>query len=141
MSRPKCCRHVSVIPNRTFFCPKDAPLSGLAEVILTVDEFEAIRLADLEELYQEQAAALMNVSRQTFGRIIGEAHRKMADVLVNGKTLKIEGGPVSMEEAERVACHRCRRAFTLDREAKGELICPQCRKQPQKQIFLKRSVS
>lgn len=141
MSRPKCCRHVSVMPNRTCFCPKDALSLRLEEVILTVDEFEAIRLADLEELYQEQAAALMNVSRQTFGRIIGEARRKLADVLVNGKVLKIEGGPVSMEEAKRVACDRCRREFSPERKVTGKALCPHCRKQLSQHLSVKRSVS
>ena len=52
---------------------------------MTLDEFEAIRLADLDGLYQEQAAAQMNVSRATFSRIIEAAPRKLADVLVHGK--------------------------------------------------------
>jgi predicted DNA-binding protein (UPF0251 family) len=61
---------------------------------LTLDEFEAIKLADFEGLYQEQAAVKMDISRQTFGRIIDSAHRKIADVLINGKALKIAGGEV-----------------------------------------------
>ena len=64
----------------------------LQQVSLSVDELEAIRLADLEGLYQEQAAQQMNVSRQTFGRILEAAHKKVADALVNGKALSIEGG-------------------------------------------------
>jgi len=68
----------------------------LDQVALTVDEFEAIRLADLEGLYQEEAARRMNVSRQTFGRILEAAHRKVADVLVHGKALSIEGGPIEV---------------------------------------------
>jgi len=100
----------------------------LEVVLLTLDEYEAIRLADLEGLYQEQAASLMNVSRQTFGRIVETARRKVADVLVNGKTLRIEGGPVSMKGEEQVRCHRCRRAFLLHREAGHPGICPHCRK-------------
>jgi predicted DNA-binding protein (UPF0251 family) len=66
----------------------------LDEVVMTLDEFEAVRLADLDGLYQEQAAEQMNVSRPTFSRIIESAHRKVADVLVHGKALRIEGGPV-----------------------------------------------
>jgi predicted DNA-binding protein (UPF0251 family) len=66
--------------------------SSLEEVFLSLDEYEAIRLADLDGLYQEQAAVMMNISRQTFGRVIESAHRKVADVLVNGKALKIEVG-------------------------------------------------
>ena len=64
---------------------------------MTLDEFEAIRLADLDGLYQEQAAAQMNVSRATFSQIIEAAHRKLADVLVHGKALRIEGGAVRVE--------------------------------------------
>ena len=64
---------------------------------MTLDEFEAMRIADLDGLYQEQAAEQMNVSRPTFSRIIDVAHRKMADALVHGKALRIEGGPVEMK--------------------------------------------
>jgi len=66
----------------------------LEEVNLTLDELEAVRLADLEELYQEDAAKKMNISRQTFGNIINSAHKKIADVLLNAKALKIEGGTI-----------------------------------------------
>jgi predicted DNA-binding protein (UPF0251 family) len=66
----------------------------LEEVNLALDELEAVRLADLEGLYQENAAKKMNISRQTFGNIIERAHRKIADVLLNAKALKIEGGIV-----------------------------------------------
>jgi len=57
-----------------------------------LDELEAVRLADFAELYQEDAARKMNVSRQTFGNIIKSAHKKIADALLQGKALKIEGG-------------------------------------------------
>ena len=69
-------------------------MDSLEEVNLTLDELEAIRLADLTELYQEDAAKKMNISRQTFGNIINSAHKKIADVLLNAKALKIEGGTV-----------------------------------------------
>ena len=64
---------------------------------MTLDEFEALRQADLGGLYQEQAAEQMGVSRPTFSRIIESAHRKVADALVHGKALRIEGGPVQHE--------------------------------------------
>ena len=64
---------------------------------LELSEFEAMRLGDLDGLYQEQAAEQMNVSRTTFSRIIDAAHRKIADALVHGKALRIEGGPVQVE--------------------------------------------
>jgi predicted DNA-binding protein (UPF0251 family) len=66
----------------------------LEEVNLALDELEAVRLADLEGLYQEDAAKKMNISRQTFGNIINSAHKKIADVLLNAKALKIAGGIV-----------------------------------------------
>jgi len=66
----------------------------LEEVNLALDELEAVRLADLEGLYQEDAAKKMNISRQTFGNVINSAHKKIADVLLNSKALKIEGGIV-----------------------------------------------
>jgi predicted DNA-binding protein (UPF0251 family) len=71
----------------------------LEAVNLTVDEFEAVRLADLEGLYQENAAEKMRISRQTFGRILDSAHKKIADALVNGKALSIEGGNFQLDAA------------------------------------------
>ena len=127
MSRPKCCRRVGAAPGRTCFQPEGATLSSFEVVLLTLDEYEAIRLADLEGLYQEQAASRMSISRQTFGRIIEEAHRKVADVLVNGKTLRIEGGSVSMNAEEPARCPRCRRAFSHDCNKHNEMSCPHCR--------------
>ena len=96
MSRPRQCRRVGQLPPATYYKPRGIPLRTLEQVALTVDEFEAIRLADLEGLYQEEAARRMNVSRQTFGRILEAAHKKVADVLVNGKALSIEGGPIEV---------------------------------------------
>ena len=77
MSRPKCCRHIGAMPGKTFFQPVGAAPSSFEAVLLTLDEYEAIRLADLDGLYQEQAASRMSVSRQTFGRIVEAAHRKL----------------------------------------------------------------
>lgn len=94
MSRPPSPRRVTCRPGATYFKPAGIPLRVLEEVTLTLDEFEALRLADLEGLYQEQAADQMQVSRQTFGRIAGSARRKVADALVHGKALRMDGGPV-----------------------------------------------
>jgi len=127
MPRPKCCRQIGVMPGKTCFHPEGAKPSSFEEVFLTLDEYEAIRLADLKGLYQEQAASQMNVSRQTFGRIIEAARRKVADVLVNGKILKIEGGSVSMKAERPVRCPRCRRAFSPDCSKRDEMSCPHCR--------------
>jgi predicted DNA-binding protein (UPF0251 family) len=71
-------------------------MDQLEEVVMTLDEFEALRLADLEGQYQAQAAETMRVSRPTFSRIVESAHRKIADALVHGHALRIEGGPIDM---------------------------------------------
>jgi predicted DNA-binding protein (UPF0251 family)/predicted Fe-Mo cluster-binding NifX family protein len=78
--------------------PAGIPATGLEEVILGFDEAEALRLADLEGLYQEAAARSMGVSRQTFGRIIETARRKTADAILNGKALRIDGGEITIGE-------------------------------------------
>jgi len=110
MSRPQCCRRVAGRPIASVFHPAGIPVRALDEIVLTLDEFEAIRLADLEGLYQEQAAERMRVSRPTFGRILAAAHRKVAEALSNGKALKIEGGTIRMERLRslRCGCPRCR---------------------------------
>ncbi len=84
------------MPQVTYYKPRGVPLAALQCVELTVDELEAIRLADFEHLYQEEAAQRMNVSRQTFGRILDAAHAKVADALVHGKALSIAGGPIEI---------------------------------------------
>jgi uncharacterized protein len=94
MARRKCLRHIGKEPNAVYYKPAGIRLIELEEIILELDEFEAIKLADFEKLYQEDAAEKMNVSRPTFGRIINSAHYKIADALVNGKAVKISGGNV-----------------------------------------------
>jgi predicted DNA-binding protein (UPF0251 family) len=94
MARPQCCRNVGFAPSIYYFKPRGIPLSQLEEITLTMDELEAIRLADHESRYQEQAAQMMNVSRQTFGRIVDSAHRKIAQALVKGCAIRIEGGTI-----------------------------------------------
>lgn len=94
MPRPRHNRLVAGLPGCCYFKPRGIPLAALQEVVLTVDEFEAIRLADREGLYHENAAEKMKISRQTFGRILESAHKKIADALIVGKAVRIEGGPV-----------------------------------------------
>lgn len=78
--------------------PAGIPTKVLEEVVLGFDEAEALRLADLEGLYQEAAARSMGVSRQTFGRIVEVARYKTADAILNGKALRIEGGEIAIRE-------------------------------------------
>ena len=90
--RPKKTRWVKCLPTERCFRPKCVPLSKLEGIYLTIDEFEALRLACLEGLKQERAAKLMKISRPTFSRILTSANKKIADALVNIKAIKIEGG-------------------------------------------------
>lgn len=90
MPRPRNPRLVSFSPEITYFKPAGVPLRDLEEIILCADEMEALRLADLEALYQEDAAARMTISRPTFARLVKVARRKIADALVNGKAIRLE---------------------------------------------------
>jgi predicted DNA-binding protein (UPF0251 family)/predicted Fe-Mo cluster-binding NifX family protein len=97
MPRPFQERRVGAEPAFSLFKPEGVPPCGLEIIGLGLDEFEALRLADCEGLYQEAAAIRMGVSRQTFGRIIEEAHRKVATALVEGRGICISGGPATCE--------------------------------------------
>lgn len=92
MPRPRHCRYVERTPPVTCFKPRGIPMAELSEVLLTVEGLEALRLADLEGLTTEAAAARMRVSRHTFGRTLSRARRSVADALVNGRALCIDGG-------------------------------------------------
>lgn len=127
MPRPKCCRRVAGLPRCEMFKPAGVPACSLEEVVLSVDELEAIRLADLQGLYQEQAAEQMKVSRQTFGRIIESAHRKVAETLVEGKALRIEGGVIAMAEMRTFTCHDCQHAWGTPFGAGRPQECPKCK--------------
>ena len=90
--RPKKTRWVKCVPGERCFKPLRKPLNKLKGVYLTLDEFEAVRLACLEELKQVDAAKLMKISRPTFSRILTSAQRKIADALVNIKAIMVKGG-------------------------------------------------
>jgi len=97
MPRPCCCRHIGFRPSARLFGPAGVRACSLERVTLTLDEVEALRLADLNGLYQEQAAREMQISRSTFSRIIETARRKVADALIHGKALRLEGGSVRVK--------------------------------------------
>jgi predicted DNA-binding protein (UPF0251 family) len=112
-------------PPANLFKPAGIPQMELEEVPLTLDEFEAMRLADYEGLYQEEAAKRMEISRQTFGNIIEAARKKVADVLINGKALRIEGGHVNM--ATRIfICRDCSKEWTSPLGTGHPDRCPTC---------------
>lgn len=98
MARPRIQRRVACEINATYFKPQGIPMRELDEVALELDEIEAIRLADIEDLYHADAALKMGVSRPTFGNILASAHKKIAKALLEGKALRISSGVV--EDAE-----------------------------------------
>jgi predicted DNA-binding protein (UPF0251 family) len=127
MPRPFKCRSIALEPGATYFKPRGTPMTELAEVVLALDEFEAVRLADLEGLYQEEAAARMKVSRQTFGNIIHAARAKIAEAIVCGKALKIEGGVFKMEKMRGFVCDGCRYEWSVPFGTGRSAGCPKCR--------------
>jgi predicted DNA-binding protein (UPF0251 family) len=126
MSRPFKCRHIGCEPGISYFKPRGIPLSALQEVVLTVDEFEAIRLADLQGFYQEDAAKKMKISRQTFGNIIKSSHGKLADALINGKAIKIEGGVYTGTEKRAFICEACAHEWHMGYGTGRPVECPKC---------------
>jgi len=92
LPRPRKRRFVQAPPIVDAFIPNRVPPWGRAEVVLPIEGLEAIRLIDYQGLDQEAAAGMMNVSRQTFGRILADARAAVAEALVMGKVLRIEGG-------------------------------------------------
>lgn len=89
MPRPPCPRRIRHHPPVDYFKPAGIPLRDLDEVELAADEVEALRLADHEGLYREEAARRMEISRQTFDRIVRRARAKVAEALVGGLALRI----------------------------------------------------
>ena len=112
MARPFKCRCICAKPKTTCFVPENADETGM--VVIGYDEYEVIRLLDYAALTQEQCAEKMNVSRPTVPRMYDSARQKMADALVNGKTIRIEGGDVIVCAAMKPQCthekHCCHKA-------------------------------
>ena len=96
MPRPRLCRIVGLQPNVTYFKPAGIRIVDLDETVLAVDEFEAVRLKDLLGLEQEECAKKMGISQPTFHRLVLSARKKIADAIVNGKAIRIEGGNFKM---------------------------------------------
>ncbi len=130
MPRPIRCRRICFAPEVTLFKPAGVPARYLDEVTLSVDELEALRLVDLDGRYQDGAAESMGVSRPTLSRILAEGRRKVAEALINGRALRVEGGEVRFDirrnrEPNDEDCSRrgsrsrrcCRRARSSGREA------------------------
>lgn len=90
MPRPRKYRRTCCNPSASYFKPRGIPMYDLEEIILEYDELESLRLADLLAYSHEESAKEMKISRATFGRILENARKKVADGLLNGKAIKIK---------------------------------------------------
>jgi len=127
MGRRQLWRKVSSVPLITYFKPAGIRMTELHEVQLLVEEAEAIRLRDLEGMEQEECASKMSISRSTFSRILDSARQKIADALLNGKAIRIEGGNFEMA-VRRFRClegHEWEVPFETMISDPPEL-CPKC---------------
>lgn len=132
MPRPRKCRRVGFIPKNHYFSPFRTEGEEVEEVLLTIEEVESIRLADWEGFDQNIGAEQMDVSRGTFQRILNEARKKMADALIHGKAIRIEGGNYLLA-AYRGRCQNCRCIWEDSIETGNETykeshFCPKCRR-------------
>ncbi len=117
-------RRIDLPPNFQSFKPGGVPRKLLTTIILAVDEYEAVRLADYEGMEHLQAAGQMGISRPTFTRLIEKARNKIARALVDGMELIVEGGNVEFKNTRR-RCGRCgdEEVVPFKRKPAG---CPRC---------------
>lgn len=128
MPRPMKWRKVCCMPSSSRFGPLDSSVITDGIVRMTIDEYETIRLIDLEGFTQEECSGQMNVARTTVQGIYNEARKKVADSLVNGKILLIEGGEFRLCEGKEEYCrcggcwkHKCGHELTENKETDVDL--------------------
>lgn len=130
MARPTKWRKIENIPSVSYFVPSDKEIEGTPQNILKLEELEALRLKDLEGLGQDECADKMEVSRPTFQRILFSAREIIADCLINGKTIHIEGGNYTKNICS-ITCFDCGNKWTeslenLKSPCRESYVCPVC---------------
>ena len=125
MGRPRKCRWVEVEPGATYFKPQGIPLRVLEHTVITVDELEALRLADYLELTQEEVAQKMRVSRPTVTRMLARARKILADAMVHGKAIRIEGGDYHLRR-QTIRCTACGHWQPLLEGEASPMVCDGC---------------
>lgn len=128
MPRPVKWRRVEFIPKNTYFMPCSrrscGRIEGIEEIQLKIEELEAMRLKDIEELTQEDCAASMEVSRQTFQNIIDEARKKIALALTEGKAISVGGGHYTKNVC-KFRCMSCGDEMEASYE-QNQKVCRHC---------------
>lgn len=130
MARPTKWRRIENMPSIPFFVPSEKDVSGVPRNVLKLEELEAIRLKDLDGLEQSECAEKMEVSRPTFQRILLSAREKIADSLIHGKIIHIEGGNFTRNICP-VRCLDCSKEWmesyeNLESIKNGVYVCPAC---------------
>jgi predicted DNA-binding protein (UPF0251 family) len=125
MARPRKTRCVAREPGVTFFKPQGIPLKNLEHVLITVDELEAVRLSDYLGLSHEETGQQLKVSRPTVTRMLAKARQAIADALVHGKAIRIEGGYYSLE-SYNLRCQQCGHRWSIPVDETLSPACPHC---------------
>jgi uncharacterized protein len=128
MPRPLKFRQVTSVPASTFFKPAGVPMGALEMVTLAMEEVEAVRLKDIEDLHQEDCARRMGVSRATFHQVLKSARCKLADAILNGKAIQVEGGSFAFPGG-RFRCRRDGNEWALPPgplPGVSSVSCPKC---------------
>lgn len=134
MVRPRIARRIFFEPNTTYFKPAGIRIANLDETILTFEEVEAIRLIDYENMEQGKAAKQMKISQPTLSRILISARKKIADSIINGKAIRIQGGVYQMARprgrglglGRGMGRGRGRMGGPAAAGPGGNCICPKC---------------
>jgi len=124
MARPTKFRRVEFFPENNYFVPWGKPKCELEETVLKVEELEAMRLKDIEDLNQEECAEKMQVSRQTFQNIIDSARKKIAIALTEGKAISISGGHYTTKLC-KFKCLECETIYEINYD-QDRAACPNC---------------
>jgi uncharacterized protein len=134
MVRPHKERRIEQLPTITHYKPAGVPLRNIDEIIVTFEEMEALRLADVEQLDQGSAAERMGISRPTFHRLVNKAHQKVATALWQGKAITMEGGSYRIDhphknELRHFTCKQCSHEWTVPHgtgQSGRDMGCPTC---------------
>lgn len=131
MVRPRRLRRIFFRPGVTYFKPAGVLMNNLKEVVLSFEELEVIRLVDVEGMGQGDAGKKMKVSQSTLSRLLGSARKKLADAVVNGQAIKIEGGNFKMVQPSGRGFGRGRglggrMGGSLAAGPGGVCVCPKC---------------